>query len=193
VIKTYMKILDETADAIDYIDNKVIFSKQPLEISKKFGVDYLKKAGTTFKYSETAAETLKSFTEIMSRLFPTFENLLYSIISNSMVDGSTFSVNKFNAKAVAKGLMINKLLTTFRLKTYIMDKLSEEKFSPSISLREYHSVAKRRLFLNFTVIDVNNQRLAFFNKNTMPNMPLWAAIVACSSLPFFHPFFEGLK
>jgi hypothetical protein len=31
------------------------------------------------------------------------------------------------------------------------------------------------------------------NKNTMPNIPLWAAIVASASHPFFYREFESSK
>jgi hypothetical protein len=54
-------------------------------------------------------------------------------------------------------------------------------------------VCKVKIFLNFSVIDINNERLTFLNKNTMPNMPLWAAILAASSVPFLHQFFESNK
>ncbi len=62
---------------------------------------------------------------------------------------------------------------------------------PSISLEEFYETSEVKLLLNFTVIDVNKQRLTFLNKNSMPNMPIWAAIVATSSLPFYYRFFEG--
>jgi hypothetical protein len=32
--------------------------------------------------------------------------------------------------------------------------------------------------------------LEFLNKNTMPNMPVWAAIIAATSIPFFYPYFK---
>jgi hypothetical protein len=31
------------------------------------------------------------------------------------------------------------------------------------------------------------------NKNTTPNMPVWAAITAATSLPFFYPYFKVNK
>ena len=89
--------------------------------------------------------------------------------------------------------MINRLLTTFKLKSYIINRLKEQGLSPIISLAQYHSVSKRKVLLNFSVIDVNKQSLTFLNKNSTPNMPLWAAIIASSSLPFYHKFFEGRK
>jgi hypothetical protein len=31
------------------------------------------------------------------------------------------------------------------------------------------------------------------NKNTVPNMPVWAAIVSATSLPFFYRYFKANK
>ena len=136
-------------------------------------------------------ESYDSFKELLTFLFPTFEGLLFGILSNKLAEGSTFHITVDNAKTVAKGLMINRLLTTFKLKHYIFEKLKEKKLSPSISLAEYYDYSEPQIFLNFSVINVSNQRLTFLNKNSMPNMPLWAAIVASSSLPFYHKFFEA--
>lgn len=74
----------------------------------------------------------------MGKVIPGFEDLLFSIISNGLVKGSSFKINKENAKSVAKGLIINRLLTTYKLKNYIMDQLSKHKISPNVSLSEYH-------------------------------------------------------
>ena len=87
--------------------------------------------------------------------------------------------------------MIHQLLTTFKLKEYIISKLKTSRYHSNISLSEYYETSNKKILLNFTTIDVNRQRFSFLNKNTMPNMPLWAAIVATSTLPFYHDFFEG--
>lgn len=92
-----------------------------------------------------------------------------------------------------KAVLVNRLLTTFKLKEYIMKKLKEARLDASITLSEYYLVSKRKIFLNFTAINMNRERLTFLNKNTTPNMPLWAAIIASSSLPFLHDFFQANK
>lgn len=68
-----------------------------------------------------------------------------------------------------------------------------ERLSPSITLSDFYNVSKRKILLNFTAINVSQARLVFLNKNLMPNMPLWAAVVATSSLPFFNSCFEANK
>ena len=52
-------------------------------------------------------------------------------------------------------MMINRLLTTYKLKNYIVNKLTEFKLDPNISLAEYYEISPRELYLNFTVINVN--------------------------------------
>jgi hypothetical protein len=74
-----------------------------------------------------------------------------------------------------------------------MSRLVERSMNPNISLSEYYELSKNKIYLNFTVINVGQERLTFLNKNTTPNMPLWAAILAASSLPFLHTFFESNK
>ena len=84
-------------------------------------------------------------------------------------------------------------MTIFKLKEYIIDHLKQERLSPSISLAEFYKVSKRKILLNFPTINVNQQRLAFINKSITSNMPVWAAILATSSLPIFHDHFVANK
>lgn len=70
-----------------------------------------------------------------------------------------------------------------------MDKLKDMHLSPSITLAKFYESAPRTLLLNFCVINITEQRLEFFNKFTMPYMPLWAAVVASASLPFLFNYF----
>lgn len=70
-----------------------------------------------------------------------------------------------------------------------MNKLKEMHLSPSITLSKFYEIAPRKILLNFSVINISEQRLEFLNKFTMPYMPLWAAIVAAASLPFIFNYF----
>jgi hypothetical protein len=130
---------------------------------------------------------------ISSRLLEIYGSLLEGIVCNSLAECTTFEINGKNSHYVLVGFLAHKLFSVFKLKHYIMDRLIERRMSPNISLSEYYEMAKKKIFLNFTVIDVNRERLAFLNKNTMPNMPLWAAILAASSVPFLHNFFDSNK
>ena len=98
---------------------------------------------------------------------------------------------KKNASFIVKGILTNKLMSVFKQKDYIINQLKEERLSPSITLAEFYKVSKRKILLNFPTINANQQRLTFINKNLMPNMPIWAAILATSSLPLFHDHFAA--
>ncbi len=71
-----------------------------------------------------------------------------------------------------------------------MNKLKEHMMNPSIALEEFYEITKRKIILNFTVININKERLVFLNKNTMPNMPVWAAIVAIHQVYLFSISFS---
>lgn len=86
-----------------------------------------------------------------------------------------------------------RLFSTYRLKHFIVSELKKANLSPSITLSEFYSTTKRKIFLNFAAININEHRLEFLNKVTTPSMPVWAAIIASSSLPFFHKYFQANK
>lgn len=44
------------------------------------------------------------------------------------------------------------------------------------------------MLINFIVIESISKKMVILNHNTRPNMPLWAAVIATSSLPYlFEP------
>ena len=43
--------------------------------------------------------------------------------------------------------------------------------------------------LNFCVVNVSEKRIEMLNKLQTPKMPVWAAILATSTLPIFHRHF----
>lgn len=193
LMATYEKILDETAENMQLIEERFIPSEYALEISKKYGQDYRCELKHNHAYSEEAKKATETFTFIARKLITTFGSLINGIISNTLVARSLLRINKQNAAVIVKGILTNSLLTSFKLKDYVIKKLIEERMNPNISLSEFYDVSKRKILLNFTVVNMNQQRLAFLNKNTMPNMPVWAAILATSSIPIFHHYFEARK
>ena len=94
-----------------------------------------------------------------------------------------------NAGIITKGMIVKRLLSIFKLKEYVQDKLREVHLSPSITLENFYESAPRVILLNFSVINITEQRLDFLNKMTFPDMPVWAAIIASSSLPFLFDYF----
>ncbi len=55
---------------------------------------------------------------------------------------------------------------------------------PNINLKGFYLKSKKKILLNFTSVDTTSDRIKFINKNTAPNMPVWAAILASSSFSF---------
>jgi hypothetical protein len=112
------------------------------------------------------------------------------VITNSYTSQVKMKLPTTDTGAICKGFVVKQLLTTFRLKEYVIGKLTENSFRENITLAEFFSHAPVKLLLNFTTIDVHGARLEFMNKNTLPNMPVWAAIVSASCLPYFYKDFE---
>jgi hypothetical protein len=79
-----------------------------------------------------------------------------------------------------------KLYTVYKLKAFIYEKLVEANLPRNITLQEFYERCKEKIILNFTVINVSEKRMDFFNKGHTPKMPLWAAIIASSSNPIIH-------
>jgi hypothetical protein len=54
----------------------------------------------------------------------------------------------------------------------------------NITLKRFYEKISNKIILNFTTINVSSSKIQFINKNTAPNMPIWAAILASTSFPF---------
>lgn len=53
--------------------------------------------------------------------------------------------------------------------------------------------SKEKILLTFTTVNNSEAKLEFMNKNTVPNMPVWAAILASTSLSFLYREYEIRK
>jgi hypothetical protein len=58
------------------------------------------------------------------------------------------------------------------------------KLNSNISLSEFYEFSPRKITLNFSLVNKNEERLEIVNRFTRPNMPLWAAIIASTSMPY---------
>ena len=58
-------------------------------------------------------------------------------------------------------------------------------YAPNIALKEFYEISPRKIQLNFLAIESVTQTLTIINHITRPNMPVWAAIFATCSLPYF--------
>jgi predicted acylesterase/phospholipase RssA len=61
------------------------------------------------------------------------------------------------------------------------------KLNSNISLSEFYEFSPRKITLNFSLVNKNEERLEIVNRFTRPNMPLWAAIIASTSIPYLFP------
>jgi hypothetical protein len=52
---------------------------------------------------------------------------------------------------------------------------------PNTTLRQFYENTSKKIQLNFSAIE--NSYVAIFNHLTRPNMPIWAAVLASSSIP----------
>jgi hypothetical protein len=88
---------------------------------------------------------------------------------------------------------MKQLLSVFKIRSYVIEKLKKKKIKENITLLQFFNEAPQKILLNFTTLNIDDSRLHFMNKNTMPNIPLWAAVVASTSHPFFYREFESSK
>lgn len=65
------------------------------------------------------------------------------------------------------------------------------KLNSNTSLSEFYEFSPRKITLNFSLINKNEERLEIINRFTRPNMPLWAAIIASTSMPYLFPEFAS--
>jgi hypothetical protein len=121
MMKTYELILEETAKEISTIRDNNHSSLYPLEISKKFGLNYICELERSYhKYPEGVQKSFESFKDIAVIFYDTFGHLLTGIISSALVDNCRININNDNASDIVKAVLVKRLLTTFKLKEYII-------------------------------------------------------------------------
>lgn len=126
----------------------------------------------------------------MKKVFENYGSLLEGLIANVLTAEVRISLKGMDSSHVYKGIMVKQLLAVFRVKNYVQRKLKESRLKENITLLQFFNNAPIQLLLNFTTVNIGDARLELMNKNTMPNIPLWAAVVASTSLPFFYREFE---
>lgn len=100
----------------------------------------------------------------------------------------TINLNEEDRKNVWKGLIICEAMNVFKLKAYICTSLNELGLKSHTTLKEFYDMSEKKITLNFTSIDSASKAIIIINHHTRPYMPVWAAIVATTSIPeFFKP------
>ena len=82
LMSTYDKIIDKTSSGIGKIQGNFSPHEYALEISKKYGIDYVCEMGHRHQYSKYAKESIDMFKFIANKLFTTFGSLMQGIICN---------------------------------------------------------------------------------------------------------------
>ena len=61
----------------------------------------------------------------------------------------------------------------------------------STTLKDFYENSTKKILINFPVLDLHSSHLTIFNAVTRPHMPIWAAILACSSnIGVFEPVID---
>lgn len=90
-----------------------------------------------------------------------------------------------------KGLLLGKIHSSRKIKKFVQDIMVDLKLSKDVTLSEFHAASKKKITLNFSVINTGTNSIEIFNYHTRPYMPVWAAVVATSSLiQFFEPLHD---
>ena len=58
-------------------------------------------------------------------------------------------------------------------------------YAPNITLKEFYEASPTEIQLNFLVVESATNAISIINYITRPNMPVWAAVFATCSLPYF--------
>ena len=109
---------------------------------------------------------------------------------------STFNrtLTKEQIKDVFKGFLTGRLLTAFKVKSYVCQKLEEMGLKRTTTLKEYYELTSKHIHLNMTAVELPKNVVTIINHKTRPYMPVWAAIVASCSLPlFFKPLSDRME
>ena len=101
------------------------------------------------------------------------------------------NVNLEERKEIWKGLIICEAMNIFQLKSYVCETLIKLGLKPHTTLKEFYDLSDKKITLNFTAIESSAKAIRIYNHHTRPYMPLWAAIIATSSIPeFFQPVLD---
>ena len=90
-------------------------------------------------------------------------------------------------KSAWKGLILRQALISINIKLYVCDKLVELGLKNNTTLEEFYQLSEKKIQINFSAVETATDCISIINHVTRPSMPVWAAILATSSVPFFFP------
>ena len=71
-------------------------------------------------------------------MYNTYGTLIEGVLCTMVADKCAVRITEDNAGVITKGIIIKRLLTTFRLKEYVMKQLEDKHLSPSITLAKFY-------------------------------------------------------
>ncbi len=186
-------VTNNMEEILDYVTKSCFEAmkiKDGPELQKKRLAQFLSlKNGQYGKDYKAKNKMISENTQHLMRIMMVhFQGILVNLILNHSIINSTFDCSDpVTAEKVWKGTLIKKLLTSKKLELYIKSKLEEMKLNSSTTLSEYYEFCPRKVTLNFCLINKNKERVEMVNRFTRPNMPVWAAIIASTSMPYLLP------
>ncbi len=174
------------------IEHNYMDHVQAKEIAKTFAFDYKYSFNKRHEYNEHLELVKKVYFAIVNQLFQQFGDIASAVFCELLASNSPLITEPNEIEYFTKGMLIGRMLTVYKLKVFIYQQLNAFGLPRNITLNEFYKRSKpeNQIVLNFLVINVSEQRLEFFNKMLTPKMPLWAAIIAASSLPIIHRNFQ---
>ena len=122
--------------------------------------------------------------EIIDRFGSLVEFLIY--YNPTIVEPMYEHLSAGEKKILWKGLIMQTALSSLSIKNLIRRILERLNYDANITMREFYDISKKKVQLNFMAVESRTESVAVINHITRPNMPLWAALLATSSLPYFY-------
>ena len=161
-------------------------SQRANEIAKRFAFNYQCELNEKHEYSKFNKNAKTIYLQVVNELFSQFGDLICATTCNLFAAHSPLIIGINNVEQFTKGAMIAKLLSAYRLKAFAFERLESYDLPHSVTLKEFYDGCANKIILNFSVINLTEQRLDFLNMLTTPKMPVWAAILASTTLPIVH-------
>jgi hypothetical protein len=93
-------------------------------------------------------------------MFDSFGSLLEGIVTNFCTSEVRIKLpSDQRASDIYKGFVIKQLLTGFRIKDFVIQKLEQASLRENITLKEFFEQAPKKILLSFTTINVQKERL----------------------------------
>ena len=181
---------DALEETLNYVAEEISRSEETENFEER--VEMLRKRFSVAKggkkdYRHESRERNRLSREFYEELVDKFSDFIPFIMYSSpnILNPIVEHLNPEERKVVWKGLILCSALSSLKIKNLIRRILSRMNYAPNITLKEFYQASPSQIQLNFLVVESVEQIMRLVNHITRPNMPVWAAILATCSLPFF--------